>query len=209
MSAFSKLKENERELRREVIIKATMELFEKKPFHEIGMRDIAEEIDIAPGTIYRYFSSRDELFVEALIQDIKDIEQRFEKRIEEARTSPSELAIATVDYLLDHEASFQMMSHFMINREIKPEILEKYNVVQRYFFKIFDNVLIRGGASGEIRFTTHAFFASLAGIVMTFRNYPGRSKEEIRKHMHRLALLTTSMFESGMQSAAQTEKKIL
>ncbi len=34
-----------------------------------------------------------------------------------------------------------------------------------------------------------AFFASLTGVVMTFRNYPNRTKEEKRKHMHTLALL--------------------
>ncbi|MCP4109695.1 MAG: TetR/AcrR family transcriptional regulator [Desulfobacteraceae bacterium] len=206
MPGFSKLKENEREQRRDIIIKAAVKLFEEKPFHEIGMRDIAEETDIVAGTIYRYFSSRDELFVEALIQNIKDIEHIYEKRIEEARDSVSELAIGVVDYLLDNEATFQMISHFMINREIKPETLEKFNAVQRYFLKIFDNVMIREGASEEIRLITHAFFASLNGIVMTFRNYPGRSKEDIRKHMHRLALLTASMFETGIQSA-HTKKK--
>ncbi len=80
MSAFNKLKENEREARRDIIINATLKLFEKKPFHEIGMRDIALEVDIAPASIYRYFPSRDELFVETLIQDIKKVEQQFEKR---------------------------------------------------------------------------------------------------------------------------------
>ncbi|MCP4113511.1 MAG: TetR/AcrR family transcriptional regulator [Desulfobacteraceae bacterium] len=200
MSAFNKLKENEREARRDIIINATMKLFEKKPFHEIGMRDIALEVDIAPASIYRYFPSRDELFVETLIQDIKKVEYQFEKRIEEGNPSTKELAVSFVDYLLDHEATFQMMSHFMIKREIKPDTLEKYNIAQRYLLRMFDNVLAGGGAKGNVRFFSHAFFASIAGIVMTFRNYPGRGKEEIRKHMHRLALLTSSMFETGMQS---------
>ncbi|MCP4346227.1 MAG: TetR/AcrR family transcriptional regulator [Desulfobacterales bacterium] len=200
MSAFNKLKENEREARRDIIINATMKLFEKKPFHEIGMRDIALEVDIAPASIYRYFPSRDELFVETLIQDIKKVEYQFEKRIQEGNPTTKELAVSFVDYLLDHEATFQMMSHFMIKREIKPDTLEKYNIAQRYLLRMFDNVLAGGGAKGNVRFFSHAFFASIAGIVMTFRNYPGRGKEEIRKHMHRLALLTSSMFETGMQS---------
>ncbi len=201
MSAFNKLKENEREARRDIIINATLKLFEKKPFHEIGMRDIALEVDIAPASIYRYFPSRDELFVETLIQDIKKVEQQFEKRMREGNPSTKELAVSFVDYLLDHEATFQMMSHFMIKREINPDTLEKYNIAQRYLLRMFDNVLAGAGATGSnIRFFSHAFFASIAGIVMTFRNYPGRGKEEIRKHMHRLALLTSSMFETGMQS---------
>jgi AcrR family transcriptional regulator len=70
-----KLREDEREVRKALIIGAAMKLFEEKSFHEIGMRDIAAEAGVSAASIYRYFPSRDDLFVEALIQDINSLKK--------------------------------------------------------------------------------------------------------------------------------------
>lgn len=188
-STFMKLREDEREVRKSLIMEAAMKLFEEKLFHEIGMRDIAKEAGVSAATIYRYFPSRDDLFVEALIQDMNNIEKLLEKRLEEGKNAIEELAIAAVDYLIDNEATFQMMCHFMIRGGINPRAMSKFNAVQIYFMNMFDEIVKKAGYGGENRYFTQAFFASLAGVVMTFRNYPGRSKEERRNHMHTLALL--------------------
>lgn len=184
-----KLREDEREVRKSLIMEAAMKLFEEKLFHEIGMRDIAKEAGVSAATIYRYFPSRDDLFVEALIQDMNNIEKRLEQRLEEGTSAIEDLAIAVVDYLIDNEASFQMMCHFMIRGGINPRAMNKFNAVQVYFMNMFDEVVKKAGYRGDNRYFTQAFFASLAGVVMTFRNYPGRTKEERRKHMHTLAML--------------------
>ncbi len=188
-STFMKLREDEREVRKSLIMEAAMKLFEEKLFHEIGMRDIAKEAGVSAATIYRYFPSRDDLFVEALIQDMNNIEKRLEQRLEEGTSAIEDLAIAVVDYLIDNEASFQMMCHFMIRGGINPRAMNKFNAVQVYFMNMFDEVVKKAGYRGDNRYFTQAFFASLAGVVMTFRNYPGRTKEERRKHMHTLAML--------------------
>ena len=85
-STFKQLREDEREVRKRLIIKAAKELFEEKSFHEIGMRDIAVKAGVSAASIYRYFPSRDDLFVEALIQDINEIEERFQQRLEHRDT---------------------------------------------------------------------------------------------------------------------------
>ncbi len=191
-SAFMKLREDEREVRKSLIMKAAMKLFDTKLFHEIGMRDIAKEAGVSAATIYRYFPSRDDLFVESIIQDINNIENLIaerQKRAVENKVSIEDLAIITVDYLIDNEAFFQMLCHFMITGGINPRVMNKFNAVQIYFYNMFTEVLGKVGVSEPDSFYTHAFFASLAGVVMTFRNYPGRSKEEKRKYMHTLALL--------------------
>ncbi|MDY0132308.1 MAG: helix-turn-helix domain-containing protein [Desulforegulaceae bacterium] len=187
-STFMKLREDEREVRKQLIISAAMTLFDERSFHEIGMRDIAAEAGVSAASIYRYFPSRDDLFVEALIQDINKIEGELEKRITAGGTL-DELAIAVVDYLIDNESTFQMMCHFMIRGEVNQRALKKFNAVQRYFLNMFDKAVNKAEGVSNIRFFTHAFFASLAGVVLTFRNYPGRSQEERREYMHRLAIL--------------------
>jgi len=187
-STFKQLREDEREVRKQLIIKAAMELFEEKSFHDIGMRDIAVKAGVSAASIYRYFPSRDDLFVEALLQDINNIEQRLQDRVDNGE-SIEDLGIAVVDYLIDNEATFQMMCHFMIRGELNPQALKKFNGVQRYFLKMFENVIKQMEGAENLRLNTQAFFASLAGVVLTFRNYPGRTAEEKRRAMHKLALL--------------------
>jgi hypothetical protein len=99
------------------------------------------------------------------------------------------ITLAVVDYMVDNEATFQMMCHFMIKGERKPQVLKKFNGVQRYFLNMFDNVVKQTDDAGNLRLNTQAFFASLAGVVLTFRNYPGRTAEEKRKAIHKLALI--------------------
>jgi AcrR family transcriptional regulator len=187
-STFEQLREDEREVRKRLIIEAAMELFEEKSFHEIGMRDIALKAGVSAASIYRYFPSRDDLFVEALIRDINNIEKRLRDRVENGGNM-EELAIAVVDYLVENEATFQMMVHFMIRGELNPQALKKFNSVQRYFLKMFSKVVEQTDGSEQFRLNAQAFFASLAGVVLTYRNYPGRTAEEKRKAIHRLALM--------------------
>ena len=47
---------------RKRILMAAMKLFLEKGFNSVTMRNIAAEIDYSPGTIYRYFADKDEIF---------------------------------------------------------------------------------------------------------------------------------------------------
>jgi AcrR family transcriptional regulator len=188
-SAFMKLREDEREIRKSLIMEAALKLFETMLFHEIGMRDIAKEAGVSAATIYRYFPSRDDLFIEALIQDMNNIEKRLEQDVADGNTSIESLGVAVVDYLIDNEATFQMMCHFMIRGGINPRVMNKFNAVQIYFLNMYDEILKKAGVAEDAKYFTHAFFASLTGVVMTFRNFPSKDKEEKRKHMHSLALV--------------------
>jgi len=187
-STFKQLREDEREVRKQLIVKAAMALFEEKTFHEIGMREIAVKAGVSAASIYRYFPSRDDLFVEALIQNINIIGKLLQRRVENGDNMET-ITLAVIDYMVDNEATFQMMVHFMIRGELNPHALKKFNGVQRYFLDMFDKVVKETEDAGNLRLNTQAFFASLAGVVLTFRNYPGRTAEEKRKAIHKLALI--------------------
>lgn len=186
---FRKSRESGRTIRKTLIMEAVQNLFKRKPFHEIGMREIASEAGISAATIYRYFPSQDHLYIEVLIQDIKKIEQVLKTQLDKEHNSVDDLAITIVDYLFDNEATFQMLCHFMIIGGINPGVLSKFNTIQIYFLNMFEEMVKNKGVSRDIRFFSQAFFATLAGVVMTFLHYPGLSKNEKRAHMHKLVLL--------------------
>jgi AcrR family transcriptional regulator len=200
-STFQKLRDDERETRRELIVETAMSLFRSRPVSKIGMRDIAKKAGISAAAIYRYFPSRDDILVEAIIKHIQTVEERLERRLNAGQNSLEELAIASVDYLMDHESLFQMMGHFMVTGRVNPKALEKFNTVQRYFFNLLDKVNQQAGLGESNRLYSHAIYASIVGVVMTFRNYPGRDKEEIRRHIHRLTRLVSDAFLLRMTAA--------
>ena len=197
MSTFQKLRKEERETRKNLIIDAAMDLFSQKDFHKIGMRDIAKRAGISAAAIYRYFPSRDDVFVEALVRHMKVVEELFEKNVAEGRTTLEELAMGSVDYLLENESVFQMMGHFMITGQIQPKAMERYNAMQRNFLDILEKVNNLTDIGMNSRLVTHAIYAAITGVVMSFRNYPGRSPEEIKRHIHRLVRIVSSVFTTG------------
>jgi AcrR family transcriptional regulator len=197
MSTFQKLRKEERETRKNLIIDAAMDLFGQKDFHNIGMRDIAKRAGISAAAIYRYFPSRDDVFVEALVRHMKMVENLYEEKVKAGNTSLEELALVSVDYMLKNESVFQMMGHFMIAGQIQPKALDRYNAMQRRFLDILERVNNQTEIGMNNRLVTHAIYASITGVVMAFKNYPGRSPEEIRRHIYRLVQIISSVFSTG------------
>lgn len=202
-STFMRMREDEREIRKALIINAAMGLFERMPFHEIGMRDIASEAGVSAASIYRYFPSRDDLFAEALIRDIIIIEQRFEKRMEDQDASIDEFAVEVIDSLIDNEPTYQMIRYFTTKADMEPHILSRFETVSRNFLDLLDQVLAKEGADKDkVRDFSFGFIASLTGIIMTFRNLPSRNNEDKRQGMHKLALLIAANFRAGIKAGS-------
>ena len=193
ISSFERLRESERETRKDLIIAAATDMFREKNFWDISMRDIAGTAGVSASSLYRYFPSRDDLFIEALLIDIDKIEILLNERMVRGEGLEA-LSIAVVDYFLDNEPTFQMMCHFLMRGDETPGVNEKFGAVQLRFLTMFEKVVktLSGGEEAVTTLHIRAFFASLAGIVMTFRQFPGYTDKERRAYMHKLALLIMS-----------------
>jgi TetR/AcrR family transcriptional regulator, cholesterol catabolism regulator len=66
--------------RRERVIVAAMELGAEGGYDAVQMRDVAARANVALGTIYRYFSSKDHLLAAALVEWANDLERRVGQR---------------------------------------------------------------------------------------------------------------------------------
>jgi len=62
--------------RRERVLLAALELGTDGGYEAVQMRDVALRADVALGTIYRYFSSKDHLLAAALVEWARDLERR-------------------------------------------------------------------------------------------------------------------------------------
>jgi TetR/AcrR family transcriptional regulator, cholesterol catabolism regulator len=53
--------------RRDRIVRAAVELLDASEYESVQMRDVAERADVALGTLYRYFSSKEHLYAAVLV----------------------------------------------------------------------------------------------------------------------------------------------
>lgn len=66
--------------RRERVIKAAMALAAEGGYDAVQMRDVAAQANVALGTIYRYFSSKDHLLAATLVEFARGVQTRMERR---------------------------------------------------------------------------------------------------------------------------------
>lgn len=66
--------------RRLRVIRAALDLAARGGYEAVQMRDVSTEADVALGTIYRYFSSKDHLLVAAMVEWVTDLERRVTRR---------------------------------------------------------------------------------------------------------------------------------
>ena len=68
-------KEREKLLHREEILESALRLFSDKGFHNVSMQDIANESEFGVGTLYNFFDSKEQLFIELMKAGIEKIGQ--------------------------------------------------------------------------------------------------------------------------------------
>lgn len=59
--------------KREAILDAAINLFSKKPYHMVGMDDIAKMANVAKGTLYYHFNSKEDLYIAMLQEGIEKL----------------------------------------------------------------------------------------------------------------------------------------
>ncbi len=195
-SVLKQLKEDEREVRRKLIVTAAKKLYKKLSFHDIGMRDIASEAGISVASLYQYFPSQDDLFVSILKTEMIDIKEKLWTE----ELSFEDISIRIVDFLVDHEDIFQMMSHFMIRGEKKPDTLEKFNIIQAIFLNMLESALSRSNPTVVKGFYSHAFFTALFGNVITFRNFPKTGGPGNRENLYHIVKITARVFQDAIRN---------
>src|ERR671917_1976980 len=62
--------------RRDRVIRAALELGAEGGYDAVQMRDVATRAEVALGTIYRYFPSKDALLVAVMVQWVADLQRR-------------------------------------------------------------------------------------------------------------------------------------
>jgi AcrR family transcriptional regulator len=76
------------------MLQAAARLFGNHRFHEVRMEDIAAEAEVGKGTLYRYFSDKEELYLALLERASVQLHQRVEEVM--ARTAGARARLAAI-----------------------------------------------------------------------------------------------------------------
>ena len=111
-------REREREQRRKTILKSARKLFFKQGYNPVTVSNIAKKAELSKGAIYLYFSSKEEICAQILLDDI----ERFHGEvlpIFEGGSSASEVLIGFaniyVDFFLRDRELFRILMNFMLH----------------------------------------------------------------------------------------------
>jgi len=196
-ATFAQQRQQERRARQNIIIAAAERVYSRKSFETVSMRDIAGEAGIAVSSLYRYFPDQQSLFVAAFVDGTRKIIARMDARISRGEiTDLTAFGREFIAFLTENDHYFRMMTHFMLDGRLSGKTLEKLNTAVHAVLDLFERVLSHCGAGPYKRALAHTYFAALNGILITFRNYPGRDAAEVRGHMETIAGIIAKALET-------------
>ena len=127
------------QFRRSEILKAARYVFGKQGFSEATVDMIAEQAGIAKGTIYLYFRKKEELFLQALEERLKELHLGMLK-ILQGKAEPlkkiKELISFTFKYLDQDKDFFRIFHTSVIEcyiRELSSHVQNIMGYIQKYF----------------------------------------------------------------------------
>jgi len=68
--------EEQKSIRRDQIIEATLKLYEREPLEKITLASIANELNFSRANLYKYVSTKEEIFLWILISDLEEWVQK-------------------------------------------------------------------------------------------------------------------------------------
>lgn len=114
----------DRDRYRKELLKKCFDLFAQRGYGSLTMRQIAKEIGVSTGTLYHYFPSKEELFVQ-LIEEITKQDTSISADDIQGLETIEERILALGQFLMENEHYFHQQTLIFINFFQQPELEQK------------------------------------------------------------------------------------
>jgi len=169
---------NRKKPTKEVILENAVKLFLKKGYQLVSMDDVAKECDVTKATVYYYYSTKAELFTDAMVQMMIRISDRIKEILSIERPLKDNLLEIVKIHL---QATFDIdLQTFIKDAKISltDEQMFQMNDAEEKMYEVIQSAIEDAMNKGEIpkgnsKFATHAFFAILK--VGNFRDLNNQS----------------------------------
>lgn len=149
------------------ILNKAIHLFSKNSFKNVTIRQIANEAGVSPALIYKYYNTQEELYYAALQSASQDLLERLK--------SVDSLEQFVHEYLryMFTSALFEMMTYFSLEQDTTKIFLPISNEINQ-FLMLLEAKINKPNAQLEALL----LFATLNGLIISFKKLPNRNTEE-------------------------------
>ena len=142
------------EFRKNELLVAARTIFSKKGFHETTIDEIAEAAEVAKGTVYLYYKSKRDLYLEALRFGIESLNQELNLKAAEPGPCREKLRLLTATKMGFFEENREFFNIYYSELGKLPSHPAGLDLVKDLYFaqaKIFARLLQEGVRRKEIR----------------------------------------------------------
>jgi len=183
------VKNKRKEENRLRILEAAGKLFYGKRFHQVKVKDIAEAADMGKGTIYEYFPSKENLFMELLKYSTEKYIHLVRKATAKKGSSRERLLFLVYNHI-EFMSNFSHLDYYTFNiSHINIQELHTWFQGKRdQFFSLVGEIIDDGVRRGEIRTTdsrlaaavfTGSFLAALDPFLIDLEKDGKKIAEEV------------------------------
>ena len=136
--------------RRKRILDATLALASKGGYDAVQMRAVSERADVALGTLYRYFPSKNHLLVGALIEEMDQIQDKLDRKPIPGDT-PTERMLFVLSRVTRNMQRDPMLTEAMTRAFMfaDPSAAVEVNAVAQQMTRMFTRAMHDGEPSAE------------------------------------------------------------
>lgn len=164
-------REIKREKKREKILEAAAELFSTKHYHEVMMDDVAKLISVAKGTVYNYFTSKEELYFTIMHTRMENLLSLLKQKIESEKNSIDSLRAFVVHlymFMMRYKKFFLIYQRETLNGN--NSFCDNLISLEKQMKQMIMQVISRGEKEGVFRkvdeeFAISLIFGSIYGAV--------------------------------------------
>jgi AcrR family transcriptional regulator len=170
-------KQRERERRKQKIIYAAKRRFKACGFKDTSIKDIADECDLSPGTIYLYFKTKEDLYASVLMSVFEYLYMRL-KHVENQKATRREDRInALTDAMMNAYSEepkylvdlFQMLSQkensiSRQNQEYLSDLYNRMRIITEKMFLRYDQI-VNSKRKGQKKLSD-IFWSTFIGVVV-------------------------------------------
>ncbi len=164
-----KIKRKER--KRERMLEVAAELFSKKNYHEVMMDDVARLTDVAKGTVYNYFSSKEELYFTIMSSKLENLNTSLKNKISSEISIIDSLHTYVIHlymFMMKYQNFFLMYQKEYMNAQ--NEFCDELRTMSDELKSILSAVIYKGKRENQFRevdesFTVKLVLGSIFGAV--------------------------------------------
>jgi uroporphyrinogen-III synthase len=151
-----------KEKKREKILEIAAELFSKKNYHEVMMDDVARLTDVAKGTVYNYFSSKEELYFTIMNNKLGHLNSSLKNKIANEISVIDSLHSYTIQlymFMMKYQNFFLIYQKEYLNAE--NEFCEELRARNDELKSILSNIIYKGKRENQFREIDESFAVQL------------------------------------------------